>query len=119
MAVYCTAPPGHCPEAWRAFAQRFDFLAFFFFFATFFALTLGLPHPADDHFLRHVRGAARCGCLGLLLTGAISGALIDLGLPFFVLAALACARPTKTEARNAPACRDAHPGTQTAVQAYA
>src|SRR5665213_3912682 len=29
-------PPGRCPEAWRARAQRFDFLAFFFFLATFF-----------------------------------------------------------------------------------
>ena len=40
-----------------------------------------------------VRRAARTACLGLLLGATVSGALVDLGLPFFIFAALACARP--------------------------
>lgn len=41
----------------------------------------------DDVF----RSAAQFGCVALLIAGSISGALIDLGLPFFVMAGLATA----------------------------
>jgi len=34
--------------------------------------------------------AARCACIAWLITASISGALVDLGLPFFAFAALAC-----------------------------
>jgi hypothetical protein len=40
------------------------------------------------------RQAAKYACIAWLITETISGALIDLGLPFFVFAAMACARPT-------------------------
>ncbi len=41
------------------------------------------------HFTTEVQAASRMGCVGILIAASISGALIDLGLPFFVLAALA------------------------------
>jgi hypothetical protein len=44
--------------------------------------------PLDEAF----RQAAKYTCIAWLITETISGALIDLGLPFFVFAALACAR---------------------------
>ncbi|MCJ2082830.1 hypothetical protein [Methylobacterium sp. J-090] len=37
------------------------------------------------------RGAARMACVGILIAAAVSGALVDLGLPFYVFAGLACA----------------------------
>jgi len=38
------------------------------------------------------RQAAKAACFAALLTATISGALTDLGLPFFAFAAIACAR---------------------------
>ncbi len=35
--------------------------------------------------------AARSACIGILIAATVSGALVDLGLPFYVFAALACA----------------------------
>lgn len=43
-----------------------------------------------------VRGAARVACVGLLIGATISGALVDLGLPFYTFAALACADPRRS-----------------------
>ena len=40
-----------------------------------------------------VRAAARIACAGLLVAATVSGALVDLGLPFYVFAALSCAVP--------------------------
>lgn len=57
-------------------------------------------HRDDSDATHVVRSAARCGCLGLLVAGTISGALIDLGLPFFAMAALACARPGEARRRR-------------------
>ena len=45
-----------------------------------------------------VRRAARTACLGLLLGATVSGAMVDLGLPFFIFAALTCARPVRAAA---------------------
>jgi hypothetical protein len=39
--------------------------------------------------------AARSACLALLITASLTGALVDLGLQFFALAALACAQPDR------------------------
>jgi hypothetical protein len=39
------------------------------------------------------RAAARTACLGLLFAACVSGSLVDLGLPFFIFAATACAEP--------------------------
>lgn len=36
--------------------------------------------------------AAKYACLGWLVAATVSGALVDLGLPFFAFAALACSR---------------------------
>lgn len=49
--------------------------------------------PAAGAAVEAVRRAARMACLGLLLGATVSGAMVDLGLPFFIFAALACARP--------------------------
>src|SRR5665213_1847747 len=48
---YLRKPPGRCPEAWRARAQRFDFLALFFFPATFFTAFLAAFFTAFFAFL--------------------------------------------------------------------
>jgi hypothetical protein len=44
-----------------------------------------------DWFTFEVRAAARTACIAILIAASISGALADLGLPFFILAGLACA----------------------------
>ncbi len=54
--------------------------------------------------LRAFGQAARTACAGLLVTASISGALVDLGLPFYIFAALACASPR--------ALRTSQPGGQ-------
>jgi hypothetical protein len=66
-------------------------LFFGLFFATVF---LGKPKGlqfdrVDDGF----RQAAKYACLAWFISGATSGAVIDLGLPFFAFSALASARP--------------------------
>ena len=58
----------------------------------------GVPRGLEDD----VRVAARNACLGLLTANVISGAFVDQGLAFYVLAALACAVPEVAAAR-APA----------------
>jgi hypothetical protein len=75
-------------------------------FAVFFAkLFLGKPKGiqfgrVDDAFRR----AAKYACSAWFISCAISGAVIDLGLPFFALAAFACAKPAGTlESRTASA----------------
>jgi hypothetical protein len=62
-------------------------------YVIFIALCLWGVSPAETPYVRAVRGAARCFCCGLLIAGTISGALIDLGLPFFAMAALSFANP--------------------------
>ena len=44
-----------------------------------------------------VRSAARVACLSLIAAGCVSGALIDLGLPFFCFAGLAASRRDRVE----------------------
>jgi hypothetical protein len=67
------------------------------FFGLFFAtLFLGKPKGLqfdrlDDAF----RQAAKYACLAWFISGATSGAMIDLGLPFFAFAAFASARPAR------------------------
>ena len=70
-------------------------------FAAFFwqalARTGGGADPEAD-----LRVAARNGCLGLLLAATVSGALVDLGLQFYLFAGLACTGPARA-GRRAPA----------------
>ena len=47
------------------------------------------------------RVAARNGCYGLLLAAAVSGALVDLGLPFYFLAGLASSGAGRTAPKRA------------------
>jgi hypothetical protein len=67
------------------------------FFSLFFAkLFLGKPKGVqfgrvDDAF----RLAAKYACLAWFISGATSGAVIDLGLGFFAVAAFACANPVR------------------------
>jgi hypothetical protein len=50
-----------------------------------------------DHLDAAYQQAARSACIASLIAATISGALIDLGLPFFVFAALACAESIPTD----------------------
>ncbi len=62
------------------------------FYLGFIALTqLRREGQPLDMFTMEARAAARAACMGILISASISGALIDLGLPFFVLSALATA----------------------------
>lgn len=47
---------------------------------------------SSDLFENAVPHAAKSACIAWLIAATVSGALIDLGLPFFVFSALACAR---------------------------
>jgi hypothetical protein len=64
------------------------------FFGMFFAITfLGRStQPGSDHLDDAYRQAAKHACVAWFIAGATSGAVIDLGLPFFAFAAFACAR---------------------------
>jgi hypothetical protein len=46
------------------------------------------------------RNAAKYACLAWLIAAIVSGALVDLGLPFFAFAALACSRVVSTFAAS-------------------
>jgi hypothetical protein len=61
-----------------------------FLFSVLFSVTsVEDSDPLDAAF----RQAAKYTCIAWLITETVSGALVDLGLPFFVFAALACAKP--------------------------
>ena len=79
------------------------------FFGLFLA-TMGLAKPkwtqsgvVDDAF----RQAAKYACLAWFIAGATSGAVIDLGLPFFAFAAFACARPARWKVEQLPRFQNA------------
>ncbi len=59
------------------------------------AALIGSRRPEADHRMDHARAAARAACVCLVISASISGALVDLGLPFFVFAALASAYPRR------------------------
>jgi O-Antigen ligase len=52
--------------------------------------------PLDDGYRR----AATSACIGWLISASVSGALVDLGLPFYAFAALASSKPFFAVARN-------------------
>ena len=62
-------------------------ITFGVFLASLFRRSIAPCDVPDDLF----RSAAQFGCIALLIAGSISGALIDLGLPFFIMAGLASA----------------------------
>jgi hypothetical protein len=79
------------------------------FFGLFLA-TMGLARPrqtqpgvADDAF----RQAAKYACMAWFIAGATSGAVIDLGLPFFAFAAFASAKPARWKVEQLPRFQNA------------
>ncbi len=73
-------------------------------YAAFLGTALAGAGPAsEDESVVKAQAAARMACILLLISASISGALVDLGLPFFVFAALAGARPRAMQAGHA--CR--------------
>jgi hypothetical protein len=59
-----------------------------------FVLSIFLLRPCSDSFGAGVKSAARSACLAQLIGSCIGGAFVDLGLPFFMLAAVALAPQT-------------------------
>lgn len=70
-------------------------------FGGFFASILWLDRGDErDSLQADIRAAARTACAGLLIAATVSGALVDLGLPFYVFAALSCAMPKPAPAES-------------------
>jgi hypothetical protein len=53
-----------------------------------------------DPFDGAYRRAAKSACVAWLISASVSGALVDLGLPFYAFAALASSEPVVAFARN-------------------
>ena len=86
----------------------FGAIAYGLFVATAFRTRTGRARSYEAD----VRLAARNACIGLLVADVISGALVDQGLIFYVMAALACATPLPD--RRLQATSALHPETVTA-----
>jgi hypothetical protein len=72
-----------------------------------FVLTIWLrkQRPGQSAETLATQKAARSACLAWLIAATASGSFIDLGLPFFAFAALACVDPVKRRTRTLPAVR--------------
>lgn len=71
-------------------------------YGLFIAMVLLKPAPRLlDWYVHEVRAAARFACVACLITASISSTLIDLGLSFYMLAALACAANVTARTRGA------------------
>jgi hypothetical protein len=55
---------------------------------------------STDPFAAAVQSAARTSCLAQLISASVAGSFVDLGLSFFMFAALACAGPVAHPARR-------------------
>ena len=66
-------------------------------YAAFIGTTLFGASDDRSQFQAAVRSAARVACLSLITASCVSGALIDLGLPFFCFAGLVASRRAKVE----------------------
>jgi hypothetical protein len=65
-------------------------------FSLFF-ISLLTSGPSKDRGMEEAtQQAAKSACIASLITHAVSGALIDLGVSFYAFAALACAQPSPT-----------------------
>jgi hypothetical protein len=64
-------------------------------YGAFLGSVLFAPRISPDEYSIEaaVQSAAKAACTAWLIAASVSGALIDLGLPFFAFSALACARP--------------------------
>jgi hypothetical protein len=81
------------------------------FFGLFAYLALARKRGAERTMDADIRLAARNGCLFLLIGATVAGAMVDLGLLFFILAALACSMPESESVLSDGQWRDS---TQTA-----
>ena len=69
-----------------------------------FCLLFGRKSRWQEPFTAAAQSAARWACLVQLIGASVAGSFIDLGLPFFIFAGLACAGPEPVRvARLAPA----------------
>jgi hypothetical protein len=78
-------------------------------YGLFLLLTLFGRHDRWTHpYPAACQSAARWACLAQLIGASVAGSFIDLGLPFFIFAGLACAGPEPARAaRPTPAIRSA------------
>lgn len=67
------------------------------FYGAFAVQAFMRKHGPQDSFMSHARLAARNGCLGLLLGDVFVSPVVDQGLFFYMLAALAAAAPERRE----------------------
>jgi hypothetical protein len=73
-------------------------------YAGFLFIVFFQPRPRSaDPLAVAVQQAARSACLALLIAGSISGPFVDLGLPFFIFAGVACAEPVLARSTSATA----------------
>lgn len=79
-------------------------LGTFFYLAFLWTVFFSSASTRDDTFVAGTQAAARMACFALLVAGSIAASAIDLGLQFFLFAALACA-----PVEPASACRQATP----------
>jgi hypothetical protein len=70
------------------------------FFAAFFLKVFQSSNLGADDLDNGYQRAAKWACAAWLITATTSGALVDLGLPFFALAALACSPPVRTQSQS-------------------
>ena len=73
--------------------------------------------PMADQNARHYAAAARGGCFAILTASCISGASIDLGIHFYVMAGMAMPALFYRRPAGAPASRHAPPPDRTGVNA--
>ncbi|MDQ0562528.1 hypothetical protein QO004_004333 [Rhizobium mesoamericanum] len=78
------------------------------FFVLFLLSAIGRRGGWERTATSDVRLAARNGCLCLLIGASVVGALVDLGLLFFILAALASAEPERTDPTYEPSAPGSH-----------
>jgi hypothetical protein len=69
-------------------------------FAAFFLKVFQSSSLGADDLVNGYQRAAKWACVAWLITATTSGALVDLGLPFFALAALACSGPVRTPSQS-------------------
>ena len=81
-------------------------------FGTFFLTVFQRSAPCFDSLDDGYRRAAKSTCIAWLITATTSGALVDLGLPFFALAALACSVPAKAPSLGIVSLPKAQPNDQ-------
>lgn len=72
-------------------------------YATFLVTCLRAPRAETDPEMRVIREAAASSCLGLFIAGCLAGTTIDLGLLFFICAALAATPTEAADPRPNPA----------------